>query len=94
MLSMPAYNGNGTITYPKVPFGFTVSVEESSNTEIVALDGTVTPGACDETVALRLKVTKDADPEDVAYSRLLPVTITSEKTSVHEGPFFTVSSEH
>ena len=81
MLSMPAYNGNGTITYPKVPFGFTVSVEESSNTEIVALDGTVTPGACDETVALRLKVTKDADPEDVAYSRLLPVTITSEKTT-------------
>ena len=81
ILSIPAYNGKGTITYPKVPAGFTVSIEESSNEEIVALDGTVTPGICDETVFVRFKVVKDADPEEAAYSKALPITIASAKST-------------
>ncbi len=81
ILSIPAYNGEGKLSYPKTPYGFTVTVEKSSNEQIVSLDGTVTLGKFDESVYLQFKVVNDTDKEDVAYSRTLPVVIKSKGTT-------------
>lgn len=81
ILSIPEYNGSGTLTFPNTPSGFTVTIEKSSNEAIIAADGTVTPGSYDESVYLQFKVVNDADPQDVAYSATLPVLVRSVGTT-------------
>ncbi|MFD0676719.1 MULTISPECIES: S-layer homology domain-containing protein [unclassified Paenibacillus] len=49
------------LTLPTVPEGFAVAIKASSDTSIIALDGTVSPQAADATVNLVLEVTRVSD---------------------------------
>ncbi|WP_216624831.1 carbohydrate-binding domain-containing protein [Paenibacillus foliorum] len=49
------------ITLPPVPAGFTVAIKTSSNTGVIALDGTIVPTTADTTVNLVLEVTRTSD---------------------------------
>lgn len=81
ILSIPAYDGSGKVTYPKIPSGFTMKVAQSTNEEIVALDGAVTPGKFDETVYLKFEVVNDKDKKDTAFSKVLPLAVKAQQTT-------------
>lgn len=55
--------GQGTLKYPQVPGGYTVSVKESSHPQVVGLDGSIYTPQEDTTVTLTLTVTRNATGE-------------------------------
>lgn len=50
-----------SLTLPVVPSGFTVAIKTSSNTNVIALNGTITPPASETVVTLTLEVTRTRD---------------------------------
>ena len=52
---------------PTVRDGFSIELVESSDTSVVALDGSVVHSKEDKIITLKFKVTNNADPDDVAY---------------------------
>ena len=71
----PEYNGEGTLTMPQVPDGYSICIETSDKEDVIAKDGTVTLPSLDQVVRVSFRVTKDSDPEDTGVSRKLPVKI-------------------
>ena len=53
--------GATVLKLPEMPSGFTVAIHYSSDTGVIAKDGTITPPAKDTTVTLVLEVTREAD---------------------------------
>ncbi|WP_187273995.1 S-layer homology domain-containing protein [Paenibacillus sp. N3.4] len=49
------------LTLPTVPSGFTVAIKNSSNTGVIALNGTIVPPTAQTTVNLVLEVTRTSD---------------------------------
>lgn len=49
------------LTLPTVPEGFTVSIEESTNTDVIGLNGTIQVPDYDKVVTLTLRITRDSD---------------------------------
>ncbi|MGZ0052390.1 endonuclease/exonuclease/phosphatase family protein [Brevibacillus gelatini] len=71
-LAQPAA-GATRLRLPEVPAGFTVAIKHSSNTGVIALDGTITPPSRQTDVELILQVTRESDG----------TTATTEKLTVH-----------
>jgi len=78
-----------TLTLPSVPAGFTVAIKSSSNTAVIATDGTIVPPASTTTVNLVLTVTKTAGgtTADTASIAVVvpgsPTTVANNLTITH-----------
>jgi len=75
-IAMPAV-AETQLTLPVVPEGYTIGVKTSSDSSIVALDGSITPPTVETTVTLVLEVTRLSTGE-VAETRPLDVLIPSD----------------
>ncbi|TXK80327.1 cohesin domain-containing protein [Paenibacillus sp. N3.4] len=68
-ITAPAKDGT-VLTLPKVPEGFTLAIKSSSNTTVIATDGTIVPPIIETTVDLVLEVTRTSDGTKASSSSI------------------------
>lgn len=73
--SMTVTQENGKLKLPEVPSGYQVTVLSSSNTDILALDGTLTSPEADTEIEVVLKITNINDATDTAKTDPFKMTI-------------------
>ena len=73
--------GATSLTMPTVPDGFTIGIKTSSNQDVVATDGTITPPEKATKVTLVFTVTKTSDGT-TADTKSISVTVPKKKTTV------------
>lgn len=67
--------GDTELTLPRVPSGFSIRLKTSDNTDALATDGTVTPGAADTTVNVTFEVVSTTDDTDVGTTASIAVNV-------------------
>jgi len=72
------------LTLPTMPAGFTAAIKSSSNTGVIALNGTITPPSVDTTVTLVLTITKTATGQ-TADTGNINVVVPGSPTAVANG---------
>ncbi|NOU95659.1 hypothetical protein GC093_20855 [Paenibacillus sp. LMG 31456] len=75
------------LTLPTVPAGFTVAIKSSSNTGVIALDGTIVPPTIDTTVNLELEVTRTSDSSK-ASTASIAVTVVAKTLESDPNPSY------
>ncbi|MGN7470829.1 chitobiase/beta-hexosaminidase C-terminal domain-containing protein [Brevibacillus sp. SAFN-007a] len=63
--------GATRLRLPEVPAGFTVAIKQSSDTGVIALDGTITPPSRRTDVELILQVTRESDQTSATTEKLV-----------------------
>lgn len=83
--SIPALEKDANkLTLPQVPDGFSISISDTSDLDVIALDGTVTLQKEDTQVSLIFTITNDYDPDDTATTRILTVTVPARSKTAAE----------
>ncbi|NOU99818.1 S-layer homology domain-containing protein [Paenibacillus planticolens] len=68
------------LVLPDVPSGFTVAIKSSSNTAVIALNGTIVPQTIESTVDLVLEVTRTLDGTK-ANTEIIPVKVPAKSAA-------------
>jgi uncharacterized protein YjdB len=79
--------GQDELYLPGVPVGYTIAIKSSSDTSVIALDGSITPVYKDRTVSLVFEVTKTLDGTTALTAPIsvtVPGTITAEPNTAFE----------
>lgn len=82
---MTVIQDNGKLILPTAPEGYAITVLSSSNTDILALDGSLTSPETDTDIEIVLKITNINDSTDTAKTEpfsvtIKPFTVTQEPT--------------
>ncbi|GBG07386.1 putative glucose sorbosone dehydrogenase [Paenibacillus agaridevorans] len=81
-LAAPAKDA-AALVLPMMPSGYTVAIKTSSRTDIIALDGKITPPSADTTVTIVLEVTRTSDNSKASTASL---TVAVPAKSVPQPP--------
>ncbi|NOV01022.1 S-layer homology domain-containing protein [Paenibacillus planticolens] len=78
-IEAPAMDGTD-LMLPAVPAGFTVAIKISSNTDVIALNGTIVPPSAETTVNIVLEITRTSDNTKASTTGI--AVVVPEKSSV------------